>query len=618
MKTIRSKLKKKFEINVWQSVLLLLAAACAATLMCFVLHTDGLHDMLLCLRDSYLLTFVLNLAPVLLMMLALFFISANPVIAAGLTGFFAFAISMINRSKINLRYSPLMLSDAALVRELLAVSEGVGAGTVILAAGCVLAVILAAAVLLYMFRFKKIGLLWRISGCAAAAAAFLLLNATVYGDAVLYDSFHVVGSDEKQINHFNSKGLIYSMLFTYNSTKITTPPDYNAADIQAFLNRGAAPDAPLNFKPDVVVVMGEAFSDLSDNEAFDFTNFTDPLENYHQIKEDALSGYIVVPSFGGGTSETEFDFITGINSRLFRNSSHAYSLVKRDIDSTARYMRREGYYAEALHPGEAWFYGRTNAFKFIGFERFLYVELFGGVVRKGPFFSEDRTMEFFMVNYSEFRQNNPDTPYYGFLITVQNHGPYKNKYGAAVNFETALPLDEDETNMISNYFEGVTDADRALRSLIDGLELVERPVMLVYFGDHLPGFTANYPAKLVQTGDDEMADHINIHIVPYIIWQNQAYRKIDDFRARTRNLTADESFSSFYLSAYAFDLAGLNGNSNYFRYLRDTMDEYPVVLENAHAKRDRQLYPNRGDAGIELMKNIQYYKLFDEKDASRR
>ena len=61
--------------------------------------------------------------------------------------------------------------------------------------------------------------------------------------------------------------------------------------------------------PNIIMVMSEAFSDVSNSDFLSFDGFDDPLEFYNDFisRDDVVSGHIVVPNFGGGTSDTEFD-----------------------------------------------------------------------------------------------------------------------------------------------------------------------------------------------------------------------------------------------------------------------------------------------------------------------
>lgn len=56
----------------------------------------------------------------------------------------------------------------------------------------------------------------------------------------------------------------------------------------------------------IIMVMNEAFSDITDGSMFNWAEGDDPLPNLHALQNDphALTGHIVVPGFAGGTANT--------------------------------------------------------------------------------------------------------------------------------------------------------------------------------------------------------------------------------------------------------------------------------------------------------------------------
>ena len=59
--------------------------------------------------------------------------------------------------------------------------------------------------------------------------------------------------------------------------------------------------------------MSEACFDVSMAKNIEYYNGKDPMKEYNKLKKDALYGSIIVPGFAGGTSSTEFEFLSGDN-----------------------------------------------------------------------------------------------------------------------------------------------------------------------------------------------------------------------------------------------------------------------------------------------------------------
>ncbi len=56
-----------------------------------------------------------------------------------------------------------------------------------------------------------------------------------------------------------------------------------------------------------------------------------------------------------------------------------------------------------------------------------------------------------------------DTPLFSFTVTIQNHGPYEKKYGTLEqNFSSDIELNETQTDLLTQYFQGIGDADEQI------------------------------------------------------------------------------------------------------------------------------------------------------------
>ena len=123
-------------------------------------------------------------------------------------------------------------------------------------------------------------------------------------------------------------------------------------------------------KPNIVMIMSEAFSDISNSESINFDEYGDPLEFYNKFinRDDVISGHIVVPNFGGGTSDTEFDVLTGCSTKYIDSSQVSYNFIRKPMEAMPRLLKNIGYDTLAIHPGYGWFYNRTNVYKNKGFD----------------------------------------------------------------------------------------------------------------------------------------------------------------------------------------------------------------------------------------------------------
>ncbi len=251
----------------------------------------------------------------------------------------------------------------------------------------------------------------------------------------------------------------------------------------------------------VVMVMNEAFSDLTDSPAFDYGEEDDPLSNLHALEADphALSGHLVVPGFAGGTANTEFDVLTGIQTNaLSASTTSSFRVVNRNLESLFRVFDADGYATSFFHPGDDWFYNRENVYRWLGAERTLFADEMEAVEYKGRWVTDDY-MSDLITNELDSAVSAGELLFH-YTTTIQNHMSYTaDKYGEGYEFPP-VPLtisvsDEVET-MLRVYAEGVRDADAMLGRLVDTFSAQEEPVVLVYFeticlsGDNQLGYQA--------------------------------------------------------------------------------------------------------------------------------
>ena len=101
-------------------------------------------------------------------------------------------------------------------------------------------------------------------------------------------------------------GLLYSWYCQYHESKLVESEGYSKAKAESIL----AAYQPIDGASDinVIVIMNESLSDYS---LFGETPFDDPLPNIHSYKDNFFYGKLAVSVFGGGTCNTEYEFLTG-------------------------------------------------------------------------------------------------------------------------------------------------------------------------------------------------------------------------------------------------------------------------------------------------------------------
>lgn len=90
-------------------------------------------------------------------------------------------------------------------------------------------------------------------------------------------------------------------------------------------------------------------------------------------------------------------------------------------------------------------------------------------------------------------------PDFTYAVTIQNHMSYtEDKYGdyACPKVETTVELSPEVQTAVDVYAEGIRDANAMLKELTEFYSAQSEPVLLVFFGDHLPYLCDNRAATV--------------------------------------------------------------------------------------------------------------------------
>lgn len=475
----------------------------------------------------------------------------------------ALVLALAHASTLKSLGRPLFPWDLLLFREawdvLPFVTERYGAATLVIGAVAVTLLLVASV------RYGPAPLRWK----ARAALLVAPLAAAVAlwpRPSVPLKRLGIRHLNWQQSENYRENGLLLTFMMNLPAANVQKPPTYERATVQAALTQRGSHDT-LEVKPDVIVVMSESFFDPTRLPGVEFEQ--DPLPNVHRLQRDAASGALYPPVFGGGTANTEFEFLTGHSMRFLPAGSVPYQqYVRRKHRSLASIFAAEGYRTEAAHIYHRWFWEREQVYRHFGFQRFTSMEQVDLSERK-TWYPSDALLTRELVKALEA----DPSPLFMFGISVEAHGPYEpNRYAEpAVRFSG--PLDDAARAELSTYVEAVNHADRELGALVDYLEQRGRPAVLVFFGDHLPSL----PLTLSQTGVVESIDRINqlapgqrafLYEVPLLVWSN--------VKPGARSLGA---MSSTFLGPLILEETGTPGTP-YMDFLDAVRRQLPVVSPN--------------------------------------
>lgn len=607
---------------------ILLGLACGVVVTLFVLwaHPVSVLAMLGKMLRQPLILF-LNWLPIALLTAAFAFAFRNVFFSSALVGLIAGAMSLINRVKLTIRGEPFVPRDISLIKE---AADAAGSYDMTLPwfqIGCLVvmtAVFIVLGVLLPLKKSedapKKRGALVRVMGFVLCLAVLVGAVGLVYSSTDLYNSFET--TEPYNLSSVNNElGFVYYFCYHFSTYKIEKPEGFDREEAASWeTGYESAPDAA---DVNVVFVMNEAFSDILNEDVFVFPEGENPMEVYNTLAEgeNAWAGHIVVPYFAGGTADTEFDVASGMQTNLLNPAAPsltAFRTVNRDLDSIFRVFGADGYTSCFMHPGQSWFYNRENVYDWFGADESFFVEDFDAEY-KGSWVTDESVLRELVSRFEEKSAGGGLD--FTYAVTIQNHMSYTaEKYGDYVcpEVEITAELSPEIQTAVNVYAEGIRDANAMLEDLTEFYSEQSEPVLLVFFGDHLPYLGDNrqgyaelgLPAASVTGGEDPFA----AYTAPVLFWCNDAAAEALDFAnaIEALDLPADGRISACYLGAAVLELTGRGEVSPWFAFLNEMRRELPVLHNGYYESADGEIItePTAEEAAlVSRMRCWAYYKL---------
>lgn len=268
----------------------------------------------------------------------------------------------------------------------------------------------------------------------------------------------------------------------------------------------------------VVYVLSESFSDPSRVPGLK-TN-KDSMPNIRKIKAGTTSGLMLSSGYGGGTANLEYMGLSGLSMANFEPSlSSPYQQLVPSQHWTPTINQLWGAPVNSLgyHPYESSMYSRATNYKKFGFSHFYTltgpdVIKYQDKIDESPYVSDKSSYDSALEGIKSGKTNK-----FIQIITMQNHMPYHEWYennDYTAESTTGTPLGDDEQQSIETYQKGVEITDQATQEFLNELDALDKPVTVVFYGDHLPG--------IYSSASEDDNNSLALHLTDYFIWSNKA------------------------------------------------------------------------------------------------
>lgn len=451
-------------------------------------------------------------------------LAGNALVGAVVVLPLAWLTGMAAKIKVLHRAEPLYPNDLYWLTEIRFLIEMVG-WKVAVVIGMVAAITVISLIVFYKKKIMakrfheknrlKTGL--RITGIIVSASLlFYIVRFNYSGNKVkaAYNN-HARWMGWSQLANYKHNGFIAGFLYNLDGQPMDRPKHYSQATIQELYEEYSLLAAELNKNKtkdstdtNVMMIMNESFSDPSQLKGIESNK--DPIPHYREIIKKAYSGRLLVPGFGGGTSNAEFQVLTGVSLELLAGhvtTPFIQMLSQMEaLPSIVDKMKEYSYDVSAIHAYDPSYYRREDVYKELQFDRFIHQDTmqYTETLNENHPYISDASIYNEMFALME-QTENPDFLH---VVTMQNHGVYKGKYEDS-EFEVLGTGDKESAQ---GYFQDLENSDKALYELIQRIDQYPEPILLIFYGDHLPGFYAGDVVK--------MNAELSLYETPFFVYSN--------------------------------------------------------------------------------------------------
>ncbi|GAB6093648.1 LTA synthase family protein [Furfurilactobacillus curtus] len=314
-------------------------------------------------------------------------------------------------------------------------------------------------------------------------------------------------------------------------------------------------------KQTVIFNLSESFSDPRRVPQLKVNH--NPLPFISSIKHDTTAGLMMSSGYGGGTANMEYQTLTGLSITNFSPTLPTpYTQLVPNAAYTPAFNNLFPY-SMGIHPYTGNLYDRITVYKKFGFNQFDYLGSSSPITNQhhvgtNPYLSDQTAYQ----NTLRQLKHHVNGQFIN-LVTMQNHMPFDNYY-AHNQFKVTGQAFASETSQrsIENYAKGISISDQQVKKFIKQLDQIDRPITLVWYGDHLPG---------IYDGLSMRKDGQALHETDYFVYSNRYARAHGAKQKVNQPIVAPYSFPALVLKQ-------LNAKvSPYYALQTDLLEQLPAM-----------------------------------------
>lgn len=525
---------------------------------------------------------VLNLVFYYLLYGLILVISKRSFISLSLGSLLVMIIGLVDYYVIQFRSVPLYPWDILSVKTAMSVSDNYSYSldqkSMLIVAGFVLMIVIG---LLTRWKLPIKNKQYHLLSVLGTLVLWVLYGTSVQmpevHDAVGFYEYHFTPNAFYQLN-----GFAVSFISNMQYLDVSKPGNYSIQKVQEILEpyieesqKNEAGEAD-SVKPNIIVIMNEAFSDPA--VLGDFETNVDYMPYIRSMTKNTVGGNLHVSVKGGNTANSEYEFLTGNSMAFLPAGSVPYQqYIRGEMPTVASQLKNMGYETFSIHPYRANGWNRNKVYEYFGFQTSYFKESFTNAPIIREYTSDLATYQKIVDIYNS---KTPGQPMFVFDVTMQNHSSYSKEYN---NFtpDVEIPGSNGSAKLLERYLSLIKISDEAFAQLVEYFSVVDEPTVILMFGDHQPADWVVSPIYSMNGNydPDSWSESAERYQVPFILWTNYDIDEAAIEQEISYDFSKYGTLSVNYLSTILFEAAGLP-MSPFQLYMKDIMKDFPIITAN--------------------------------------
>ncbi len=454
----------------------------------------------------------------------------NITLAVFVTTIIGVAFGVINSLKLKVRGDPFFSQDFAFISVISDLLEMLDKKDIAL---IMIVGVLFSVLLIIMFRFMMIGnekqfdyskksVIFRIV-VSFAMFTFLLFgknfNATDSYSGRIANKLGFINEGLTSSDVYAQNGFVLGFLSSFKGEIMKEPENYSKKTMEKLIGEYQEKADTINKERkyenfediNIIYILSESLSNPNNVEKLELNN--NPLEYIENIYDKAYVGKVIAPTYGGGTTNAEFEVLTSLSiQELNSNMSLPFQDFLSDYDLfpsiISEFKKGENNSAISFHSFTDEMYKRKEVYESLSFDYSYFRDDMTDPrgVENSMYISDESLYD----EVYKLLENSKGSIFVN-AVTMQNHYPYNDFYSEN-EYKVINGLGSEDSNLqIETFSKGISITDIATKEFINKISNLDKKTIVVFYGDHLPGIYNDY---------FEENDTLQLSETPYFVYSN--------------------------------------------------------------------------------------------------